>query len=48
MSVVAARVYLNRVEIAADSILVFGASKRTDNFTKLVKEGDLIIGGCGN
>lgn len=48
MSVVAAKVYPNRVEIAADSILVFGASKRTDNFTKLVKEGDLIIGGCGN
>ena len=35
MSVVAARVYLNRVEIAADSILVFGASKRTDNFIQL-------------
>ena len=49
MSVVAVKVNQNNIEIAADSILVKGDSKRTDTqFHKLVKVNDMIIGSVGS
>lgn len=48
MSVVAAKVYDNKIVIAADSILCSGYSKRTTNFTKIVKINDMIIGAVGS
>lgn len=48
MSVVAARVYDDKIVIAADSILTNGWSKSTNNnFTKMNKDNGMIIGGCG-
>lgn len=48
MSVVAAKVYRDRISIAADSILVSGSSKRTDSkFQKLENINDMIIGAVG-
>ena len=47
MSVVAARVYDDHIEIAADSIIVQGDMKRTGNFSKLACINDMIIGSCG-
>lgn len=48
MSVIAARVYNNHIEIAADSIVVKGRfSKRNNTFTKLVEENDMIMGATG-
>ena len=49
MSVVAVKVYDDKIQIAADSIVCRGDSKRVDdNFTKLVNINDMIIGCCGS
>lgn len=49
MSVVAAKVYDNRIVMAADSILVKGWSKSTNgNFTKINQINGMIVGGTGN
>ena len=47
MSVIAGKVYNDKIIIAADSILVKGWSKRTGNFAKLLEINDMIIGGTG-
>ena len=50
MSVVAARVYEDRIEIAADSICVNGSTKLNgaeNKVSKLFKIGDFVIGGVG-
>lgn len=48
MSVVAAKVYEDKIIIAADSIVVSGWAKDTKgNFVKLAKINDMILGGCG-
>ena len=47
MSVVAAKVYDKEVIMAADSILIKGSSKRNNNFTKILKLNDMIIGSVG-
>lgn len=48
MSVVAVKVYDDKIQIAADSIVCRGDSKKTDgNFAKLVKVNDIIIGSVG-
>lgn len=47
MSVVAAKVYKDKIAIAADSILVKGWSKRNANFSKIAEINDMILGGCG-
>lgn len=47
MSVVAAKVYDNKVVIAADSIIVRGWSKRNTNFSKIADINGMIVGGCG-
>ena len=49
MSVVCAKVYENKIQIAADSIIVSGwNSKRTDmKFSKLTKINNIIIGAVG-
>ena len=47
MSVVAAKVYDDRIEIAADSIIVTGDMKRAGIFSKLEHINDMIIGACG-
>lgn len=48
MSVIAVKIYDDKIKIAADSIIVCGDSKRTDrNFSKLVKVNGMIIGGSG-
>ena len=49
MSVVAAKVYDNRIVMAADSILVKGWSKSTNgNFAKINQINGMIVGGTGN
>lgn len=48
MSVVAAKVYSDKVIIAADSILAKGWSKRNTGFAKIVSINGMIVGGCGN
>ncbi len=48
MSVVAAKVYEDKVVMAADSILVKGWSKRNSNFAKIAEINGMIIGGCGS
>jgi ATP-dependent protease HslVU (ClpYQ) peptidase subunit len=49
MSVVAARIYPNRYEMAADSIVVLGASQRRDTgFAKLHAIDGLIVGAVGS
>lgn len=48
MSVIAAKVYDKEVVMAADSILVKGSSKRTSNFTKILKLNDMIMGSTGS
>ena len=49
MSVVCAKVYKDRVEIAADSIIVRGYSKNTKgDFSKMTKINDMIIGSTGD
>lgn len=48
MSVIAVKIYDDKIKIAADSIVVRGDSKRTDNgFSKLAKVNSMIIGGSG-
>lgn len=48
MSVIAVKVYADKIKIAADSIVSRGESIRTDNgFSKLVKVNSMIIGGVG-
>lgn len=48
MSVVAAKVYDDgKISVAADSIIVSGWSKRTNNFGKLEKVNGMIIGSVG-
>ena len=48
MSVVAAKIYNNKIYMAADSILVYGSSKSTNgNFAKINYINDMIVGGCG-
>lgn len=48
MSVIAAKVYEDRIVIAADSILIKGESKRNANFSKLIECNGMIIGGSGS
>lgn len=47
MSVVAVKLYPDKITIAADSIIIKDDLKRT-NFKKLYKFGDLIVAGCGS
>ena len=48
MSVIASKVYNDRIVMAADSILVRGWSKRaTNDFAKINQDNGMIIGGCG-
>lgn len=48
MSVVAAKIYNNRIVMAADSILVKGWSKSTNgNFVKINQINGMIVGGTG-
>lgn len=48
MSVVAVRKYPDKIIIAADSIIVQGWSKKTNNdFSKINKDNGMIIGSCG-
>lgn len=49
MSVVAVKVYKDKIQIAADSIIVYGEnSKKTDStFSKLVKVNNMVIGSAG-
>jgi ATP-dependent protease HslVU (ClpYQ) peptidase subunit len=49
VSVVAARLYGDRLEIAADSVCIRWATQTTDNkkHSKLWQRGDLVIGGVG-
>lgn len=46
MSVVCAKVYDNRIEIASDSIRLYGITKSTEAI-KLFQENEVIVGGCG-
>lgn len=49
MSVVATKVYKDRIEMCADSIIVCGYSKNTKgDFTKIHKDNGMIIGTVGN
>lgn len=48
MSVIAGKVYNDKIVVAADSIVVKGWSKRTGNFAKLLEINDMIIGGTGS
>lgn len=48
MSVIACKVHPDRIELAADSILVSGWSQRTDGkWTKLAKVRDVVVGSSG-
>ena len=50
MSVVAARVYEDRIEVAADTICIRGGDKLKDaekSHTKLFRYKDLVVGGVG-
>lgn len=48
MSVIACKVHPDRIELAADSILVSGWSQRTDGkLTKLAKVRDVVVGSSG-
>lgn len=47
MSVVAAKVYKDKIIMCADSIIVRGTSKRNTNFSKIAKINDMIVGGVG-
>lgn len=47
MSVVAALVTDEVIHIAADSALLKGEQKRTDNFSKLIRHESIIVGGSG-
>ncbi len=50
MSVVAAKIYSNRIEMAADTICIRGSSKMNgaeNKHTKLFRFQDLVVGGVG-
>ena len=47
MSVIAAKVYNDKVVMAADSIIVTGWSKRNNNFSKIVEINNMIMGSTG-
>ena len=47
MSVVAAKVFPDRIEIASDSILIKDDLKKT-NFKKMLSTPTITVGGCGN
>ncbi|MBR6649296.1 MAG: hypothetical protein IKL29_07960 [Bacteroidaceae bacterium] len=47
MSVVAAKVTKDKIQMAADSILVKGWSKRNANFAKIAEINGMILGGVG-
>ena len=47
MSVIAAKVYPEKIVMAADSILVRGWSKRNANFAKINEINGMIVGGTG-
>lgn len=47
MSVVAAKVYNDKIVMAADSIIVKGCSKRNTGFAKIAEINDMIIGSVG-
>lgn len=47
MSVVAAKVYPDKIVVAADSIIVKGWSKRNSGFSKIESINGMIVGGCG-
>lgn len=49
MSVVAAKVYNNNIQMSADSILTNGWEKDPNtNFTKIISLNDMIVGSVGN
>ena len=49
MSVVAAKVYDNNIQMSADSILTNGWEKDPNtNFTKIISLNDMIVGSVGN
>lgn len=51
MSVVACKIYKDKIEMASDSIAVKGWTKinnAQNKIVKLMKYNDMIIGGCGN
>ena len=47
MSVIAAKVYNDKIVMAADSILTNGWSKRNNNFAKIVEINGMIAGATG-
>lgn len=47
MSVIACKIEKDKIEFAADSITIWGETKRVDSTPKLVKVNDIIIGGSG-
>ena len=47
MSVIAAKLYDNRIDFAADSITLRGDLKQTNGPAKLVAINGMVIGGCG-
>lgn len=48
MSVIACKIYDDRIELASDSITVRGCSKRTDaKLAKLARVNDVVVGGVG-
>lgn len=49
MSVVAAKVYNNNIQMSADSILTNGWEKDPNtNFTKIISLNDMIVGSVGS
>lgn len=48
LSVVAGRVYTDKIVMAADSILVNGWSKKNENFAKIVNINGMIVGAAGD
>ena len=51
MSVVACKIYKDKIEMASDSIAVKGWTKinnAQNKIVKIMKYNDMIIGGCGN
>lgn len=47
MSVIAAKIYTDKITVAADSILVRGWSKRNSNFSKIANINGMIVGSTG-
>ena len=47
MSVIAAKVYADRITVAADSILTNGWAKRNSNFSKISNINGMIVGSTG-